>query len=102
MNDFKGKIAYIIGGSSGIGLATAKLLFEVENKTKPDETRAISENAGLMQPEDVAKALIKGMHKEQALIIPGLEGKLTGLAKRLAPSLVEWVMDRSIRRAQKS
>ena len=76
--------------------------FEIENKTKPEETRVISENAGLMQPQDVAKALIKGMHKKQALIIPGFEGKFTVLAKRLAPSLVEWVMDRSIQKAQQS
>ena len=76
--------------------------FEVENRTKPEETRAISENAGLMQPEDVATALLKGMQKKQALIIPGLNGKFSNLAKRLAPNLVEWVMDRSIRRVQKS
>jgi len=74
--------------------------FEVENRTKPAETRAISENAGLMQPEDVAKALIKGIQKKQALIIPGFEGKFTSIAKRLAPGLVEWVMDRSIRKVQ--
>lgn len=74
--------------------------FEIENRTKPAETRAISENAGLLQPEDVARALIKGMRKNQALIIPGIEGKFTGLAKRLAPGIVEWVMDRSIRKAQ--
>ncbi|MBT8370650.1 MAG: SDR family oxidoreductase [Deltaproteobacteria bacterium] len=75
---------------------------EVENRTKPIETNAISENAGLMQPEDVAKALIKGMQKKQPLIIPGTQGKFSGLAKRLAPNLVEWVMDRSIQKVQKS
>ena len=74
---------------------------DVENKTKPTETRAISENAGLMQPEDVAKALVKGMRKEQPVIIPGFEGKITCLAKRWAPCLVEWMMDRTIRRVQK-
>jgi short-subunit dehydrogenase len=74
---------------------------EVENKTKPTETRAISENAGLMQPQDVAKALVKGMRKEQPVIIPGFEGKITCLAKRWVPCLVEWMMDRTIRRVQK-
>jgi len=74
---------------------------EVENRTKPIETHAISENAGLMQPEEVAKALVKGIQKKQSLIIPGIEGKFSCLVKRLAPNLVEWVMDRSIRRVQK-
>jgi len=76
--------------------------FEIENRTKPEETRAISENAGLMQPQDVAKALIKGIRKKQAVIIPGFERKFTSLAKRLTPNLVEWVMDRSIQKVQKS
>ena len=76
--------------------------FEVENKTKPEETKAISENAGLMQPEDVAKALIKGIQKKRSIIIPGFEGRMTCLAKRLVPSLVERVMDRTIRRVQKN
>ena len=76
--------------------------FEVENKTKPEETKAISENAGLMQPEDVAKALIKGIQKKRPVIIPGFEGRMTCLAKRLVPSLVERVMDRTIRRVQKN
>ena len=75
--------------------------FEVENKTKPEETKAISESAGLMQPEDVAKALIKGMQKKQPLITPGFEGRMTCLAKRWVPSLVERVMDRTVRRVQK-
>jgi short-subunit dehydrogenase len=74
---------------------------DVENRTKPRETRAISENAGLMQPEDVASALLKGMQKNQPVIIPGLEGKITCLAKRWVPTLVEWMMDRTVRRVQK-
>jgi len=75
---------------------------EVENRTKPKETRAISENAGLMQPEDVAKALVKGMQKKNPVIIPGLEGKMTCLAKRWVPILVERMIDRTVRRVQKN
>lgn len=75
---------------------------QVENKTKPKETRAISENAGLMQPDEVAKFLVKGMKKNQPIIIPGVNGKMTYLAKRWVPSLVERIMDRTIRRVQKN
>jgi hypothetical protein len=35
--------------------------FEVENKTRPKETGAMSENAGLMQPEDADNVQVKGM-----------------------------------------
>ena len=71
-----------------------------ENKTKPEETKAISASAGLMQPDEVARALIKGMQKEKFLIIPGLDGKSTFMAKRLFPRLVEFIMDRQIKKVQ--
>lgn len=73
------------------GLAT-------ENLTKPPETKAISANARTLSPEAVAVALIKGMEKQRFLIIPGFDARLSVLAKRLAPGLVEWVMDRTIAR----
>jgi len=72
----------------------------VENRTKPKETRAISKNAGLLQPGDVARALVRGVRNNQAVIVPGAEGKMTWLAKRWLPGLVERIMDRTIRRVQ--
>jgi short-subunit dehydrogenase len=75
--------------------------FEVENRTKPEETKAISAQAKLMQPDAVARALIKGIQKNKTVIIPGFDGKMTFWAKRLFPSLVEFIMDRIIRKVQK-
>lgn len=69
-----------------------------ENITKPAETRAIAANARTIPPETVAKALMRGMAKERFLIIPGFDARLSVLAKRLAPGLVEWVMNRTIAR----
>jgi len=54
-----------------------------------------------MQPENVAKALVKGIRKNQPVIIPGFQGRMTYLAKRLVPALVEWTMDRAVRQVQK-
>jgi len=71
-----------------------------ENKTKPEETKAVSASAGLMQPDEVARALIKGMQKEKFLIIPGFNGKSTFMIKRLFPRLVEFIMDRQIKNVQ--
>lgn len=75
--------------------------FEVENMTKPEETRAISAKAKLMHPNEVALALLKGMKKEKFLIIPGFDGKLTYLIKRLFPWLIEYLMGREIRKVQR-
>jgi short-subunit dehydrogenase len=72
-----------------------------EEGTKPEETRMIAANAKVLQPEAVAKALIKGIERGRFMIIPGLDGKFTWLIKRLFPRLVDAVMDMKIRKAQK-
>jgi short-subunit dehydrogenase len=71
-----------------------------ENKTKPPETRAINSNAGLMQPEQVAAAMIKGMEKNRLMIVPGFMNKLTWILNRYAPGIVRSVMDSDARKAQ--
>jgi len=73
-----------------------------ENKTKPPETKATSARAKLMQPDAVARALINGMERRRFLIIRGFDGKLTFAVKRLFPGLVDWMMSRDIRKAQRA
>jgi short-subunit dehydrogenase len=75
--------------------------FVRENLSKPEETKAISGNAGLMSPEQVAQALIKGMNKGAFLIIPGIEGKLIHLVKHLFPGFVGSVLDYQVRKYRK-
>jgi len=74
--------------------------FEVENRNKPPETVAVSESGGLMQPEEVAQALIKGIEKGRFFIGPG-SARMLYLMKRYAPFLVDFVMDRQIKKTQK-
>ena len=73
-----------------------------ENKTKPDETHAISGNVKLMSAENVAKALIKGIEDRKFMIIPGTMGKFTYFMKRMFPSLVFAIMDRDVRKIMKA
>ncbi len=75
--------------------------FEVENRNKPPETVAASEGAGLMRPEEVAEALIKGMEKGKFIILPG-SARMVHLLKRHVPFLVDMVMDREINKVRKS
>jgi len=72
-----------------------------ENKTKPPETKAIAGNAGIMSADRVAEALLKGMKKRTFMIIPGFEGKFIYLAKRYVPSLVNYMMDREVKKLVK-
>jgi NAD(P)-dependent dehydrogenase (short-subunit alcohol dehydrogenase family) len=75
--------------------------FAQENACKPPETRALGESAGLMSPEKVALALVKGMERGRFLIVPGMEGKFILWAKRLAPGALTAVMDALVRRSRK-
>ncbi len=75
--------------------------FETENRTKPEETKAISASAKLMSPDLVARALMKGIEKKTFMIVPGFDGKTTYVAKRLFPAFVDFVMDLSIKKVLK-
>jgi 3-dehydrosphinganine reductase len=74
--------------------------FETENQTKPEETRAIS-TARVMTADAVADALLRGMARRSLLIIPGVDGRLGVLAKRLFPGVVQRIMDRTIRQVSR-
>jgi 3-dehydrosphinganine reductase len=75
-------------------------MLEAENSTKPEETKAISETGGLLTADYVARVMIKGIGKKKFIIIPGFMGKLTYIAKRLLPGIVEAVMDWDIKKVQ--
>jgi short-subunit dehydrogenase len=75
--------------------------FETENKTKPEETKKISESAKLLQPEQVAAEALKGIEGSKFMIIPGFDGKLTYWMKRHFPFIVNMIMDGAIKKVQK-
>jgi short-subunit dehydrogenase len=74
--------------------------FAVENQTKPAETKAISAAARVMSADDVARHLVRHIRRGTFMIIPGMDGKIAFISKRLVPRIVEYVMDRDIRKAQ--
>lgn len=71
-----------------------------EDLTKPAETKAVSAGAKLLQPDDVARALLKGIRRGTFMIVPGGEGKLAYFMKRYAPAVVDRAMRRAIRKVQ--
>ena len=74
--------------------------YELENRTKPPETWAIGETAKLIDPEVVARALLKGIRKERYMILANAEGWLIYLTKRYIPFVLDWMLDRAVRKAQ--
>jgi 3-dehydrosphinganine reductase len=73
--------------------------FEIENRTKPEETALMSENAKLMTAEDVGEAFVEGLLKNRYLILPG-ETALIWRINRLFPWLVRWIIDRDYKQAR--
>ena len=72
-----------------------------ETGIRPAEARAIASSAKVMNPDDVARSLVKGIRRGRFVIIPNGESRFIWLAKRLFPSLVEYIMDMQIRRVQR-
>jgi 3-dehydrosphinganine reductase len=54
-----------------------------ENEFKPKETRLLARFTGVASPESVAEELLSGVTRGKYLIIPGFDGKLMILLKRL-------------------
>jgi len=70
-------------------------------REQPLENLKISEGAKLMQPGDVAHTAIKGMESGSFIIIPGFSGKMLYVANRIAPWLVDMVLNRTIDKTRK-
>ena len=70
-------------------------------REQPLENLKISEGAKLMQPGDVSRAAIKGLESGSFIIIPGFSGKMLYVANRIAPWLVDMVLNRTIDKARK-
>ena len=69
-----------------------------ENRLKPPETRAITGSVRVMAAEAVAKAMLRGLASGSFHIYPGFESKFVSFMYRHFPSLVRWVMDRSLKK----
>lgn len=74
---------------------------EYENQFKPAITKEIAGSAGALSAEIVAANILKGIQKEQYLIIPGMESKLIHTASNLLGRLIYPIMDMMVHRASK-
>lgn len=72
-----------------------------ENREKPAETRALAGNVPVLAPDAVAEALLEGLARGRATIVPGWRARLTLWAARHLPGLARRVMDRDVARARR-
>ncbi len=72
-----------------------------DTRETPLEMQRISEGAKLMHAEDVARVTIRGMRKGKFIIIPGFSGKMLHVANRVAPWLVDSIINKTIDEVRK-
>ncbi len=75
--------------------------FKAENEHKPPETMAATGNAKPMQPDEVARACLKGMRRGKFVIVPGAVPKIGYFLKRHWPGLLQSMFDGDIKKAKK-
>jgi 3-dehydrosphinganine reductase len=70
-----------------------------ENREKPPETRALAGGAGLLSAEAVASAILRGVARGKATIVPGASARVVATLARLFPGIVRRVIDRELAQA---
>jgi 3-dehydrosphinganine reductase len=67
---------------------------EEENKTKPPETKAITETSRLRSAREVALCIVRGIEQNSVTVLPGVDLKtfycLQGLAAPLIRAFLDW------------
>lgn len=66
---------------------------EVENQTKPLETKRITATSGIWSAEDMAAEILRGIKKKTFTIAPGLEMTLLDKLHSLFAPIIHWYMD---------
>jgi 3-dehydrosphinganine reductase len=72
-----------------------------ENRTKPAETKCITGTARMMQAQDVAAAIMRGVRAGRFTISPGLEMTLLARFNNLIEPALHWYVDWVVRRVQR-
>ena len=80
---------------------TATPQLDAEILTRPAETRAIADHARVLQPEHVARVLLRGIAAGQFWIVPGWDAKMTDHVTRHFPGFTRWVLDRLVSSARR-
>jgi 3-dehydrosphinganine reductase len=67
---------------------------EEENRHKPPEVLAVEEKAAVLEPGQVAEALLRALPRGDFLVIPSFDGRLAHLLNRFAP----WILESFLKR----
>ena len=72
-----------------------------ETPHRPYETAYLAAKGKVLEPDVVARALLRGIEKRKSLVVPGFDSKFLRFANGIAPDTLDWMFDGMIRSAQK-
>jgi 3-dehydrosphinganine reductase len=72
-----------------------------ESKTRPIETKVICGWSKVVDPDLIARGLLKGLKKGQFIIIPTLLDRFFCFVDRLLPRFLDFMTDMDVRKAQR-
>jgi 3-dehydrosphinganine reductase len=73
-----------------------------ENKTKPEETKAMTATAKMWSADEVAEIIVKGIEKRKFCIAPGWEMRWLARLHSMIRPVLFWEFDRLARKVRKS
>lgn len=76
--------------------------FAYENKYKPEITKIIDGNVGLLSADEVAKEIIKGIERNKYLILPSIKSKFLFKLANILGGFTYHVLDIVVRQAHNS
>ena len=76
-------------------------MLEGETPLRPYETAYLAAKGKVLEPDQVASALLRGIERRKSLVVPGFDSKFLRFANGVAPDTLDWMFDGMIRSAQK-
>jgi len=76
-------------------------MLAAESPLRPYETAYLAAQGKVLEPEQVALAVLGGIEHRRSLVVPGFDSKFLRFANGLAPGAIDWMFDGMVRKAQR-
>ncbi len=76
-------------------------MLEGEASTRPHETAYLAAKGTIYEPEQVARAALRGVARRKFLVVIGFESRFLRCVNGIAPGVMDWMLDRMVRTARR-
>jgi len=76
-------------------------MLEAESKLRPYETAYLAAQGKVLEPGEVAAAVLRGIERRRFLVVTGFDSRFLRFANGVAPGAIDWMFDGMVRKAQR-